>query len=299
MSYKVNFLDNQIVTADNMNSIAEALGDGTLAFNDDMTYGVDDLNAISGNLIHKGVSWGCGLSVVDGNVIIGAGVLFMEDGKRVEIDSDGILLPYVSGEKCYVWFRHDTVMGFVAPQCTVTEPAGDDYVVLGEVTASGTISGYAERAVMKNSHLGLNFYEEHTLDLAMNVSDTTEVLINEILLEKVGCRFLIVVSDEAKNSYRYNCFNGYVNLETGKSFGIHKTTPSTVSTFDWGVAYSSESEGKLQVGFGGVSGSIYKIYLRFSLDSDNVLRIYRTSMRSSVSDGYNLLSRQQVKLILC
>ena len=104
MSYQVNFLDNQMVTAEALNSLQEELGGNVGDFQDDMVYGVDALNQISGSLIQKGVSRGCHLSASDGKVTIGPGVLFMEDGKRVEIDDDGITLDYTVGIKHYIWF---------------------------------------------------------------------------------------------------------------------------------------------------------------------------------------------------
>ena len=299
MSYKVNFLDNQTITSEALNSITESLGGGALAFVDEMEYGVDDLNAISGSLIGKGVSWGCDLSIDNDQVKIGAGVLFMGDGKRVEIDAEGVLLPYAFGEKNYIWFYHDRSMDFVAPRCTTTEPAGDDYVILGEITEKGSVVGHAELAVMKHSHLGLNHYEEHPFTLIMGSTAGEETQIGEFQLEQVGSRFLIVVTDEAGSTLRSNLFSGYVDLTTGKSFGAHVTTPGKSSITDWGFTYGTEIEGKLQVGFTGLQGTIYKNFLRFSLGSDNILRIYRSSARLGISDGYNLPYSQKIRIIVC
>ncbi|MBE7041641.1 MAG: hypothetical protein E7400_06720 [Ruminococcaceae bacterium] len=299
MSYKVNFLDNQSVTAEALNSALEALGEGVLAFSDDMTYGVDDLNAISESLIGKGVSRGCDLSVSDEGVLIGPGVLFMADGKRVEINSDGVLLSYTVGKKHYVWFSHDKEIGFVAPRCTVSEPAGEDYVVLGTVEANGTISGHTDLAVMKNSHLGLNYCEEHTSAVLMWGAASEEELVKEIQPENVGVRYAIVITDQETGSSRRNLFCGYVDLKTGKSFGVHETTPGSVSTLDWGVSYGSETEGKLQIGFGSDVGIVYNVYLRFELGSDNIIRIYRSSERARATDGYNLPEYQRLRIILC
>lgn len=299
MSYKINFLDNQTVSAEDINRVSETLGSGVLAFSDDMTYGVDDLNAITENLVSKGVSRGCGLSVSDEGVFISQGVLFMGDGKRVEIDADGILLTYAVGEKNYVWFSNDREIGFVAPKCTVSEPVGDDYVVLGTVEADGSISGRADLAVMKNSHLGLNFCEEHASAVLMWGTASEETLVEEIKPENVGVRYAIVITDQETGSLRRNLFCGYVDLKTGKSFGVHQTTPGSVSTLEWGVSYGSETEGKLQIGFGSDVGIVYNIYLRFELGSDNVIRVYRSSERARATDGYNLPEYQRLRIILC
>lgn len=299
MSYKVNFLDNQVITAENINSISETLGGGALSFQNETTYGVDALNAISGSLVQKGVSWGCELSAADGKVYISAGMLFMGDGKRVDIDEEGIELDYIPGELNYVWFYRDVAMEFVVPRCTTTEPVGEDYVVLGTITDKGLVTGHAELAVMKNSHLGLNFYEEFSLTIDLKSEDETEVLVGEYQPTQVGGRFLIVVSNESKENYRHNLFTGYVNLQSGQSYGVQATTPGKVSNLDWGVAYGSDADGKLQVSFGNCGGIVYKFYLRFALDSDNILRVYKSGKLAQVSDGDNLPYYQKLTLILC
>lgn len=299
MSYKVSFLDNQNVTAEDINSISETLGSGALSFCNEATYGVDSLNAISGSLIQKGVSWGCALSVGDGKVYIDAGVLFMGDGKRVEIDEEGIELEYTPGTWNYVWFYRDVVMDFVMPRCTTTEPDGEDFVVLGNVTDKGLISGKPELAVMKNSHLGLNFSEEFSLNIVLDVDGEAEKLVGEFHPKQVGGKFLIVVANVKKEGRRHNLFTGYVNLQSGQSYGVHATTPGKVSDFNWGVAYGSNTEGKLQVGFGYCDKKTYIFLLRFSLDSDNVLRVYKIGAPAGGVDGYDLPYDESFTLILC
>ena len=118
MSYQVNFLDNQNITAEGLNAVSESLGGVSPDFQNGTVYGVDALNRITESLVQKGVSVGCGLSVADSQVLIGTGVLFMSDGKRVEIDAEGILLPFALGVHHYVWFYQDTALGLVVPKCT-------------------------------------------------------------------------------------------------------------------------------------------------------------------------------------
>ena len=121
----------------------------------------------------------------------------------------------------------------------------------------------------------------------------------EIVPQKVGLSHLIAITDEERTGYRHNLFAGYVDFATGRSFGIHKTTPGSVSSLDWGVSYGSETEGKVQIGYGSDRGVVYNVYLRFSQDSDNVIRVYRSSERARVTDGYNLPEYQNLRVILC
>ena len=65
MGFKVNFTDNQDISAQELNTIASDI-DSTgerVSFSDDILYGVDDLNAITKSLITKGVSTGCTVTV--------------------------------------------------------------------------------------------------------------------------------------------------------------------------------------------------------------------------------------------
>ena len=78
----------------------------------------------------------------------------------MEIDAAGITLPFIFGKQNYVWFYHDTVTGFVVPRCTVEEPSGEDYILLGTVTTEGKIAGKPHRALMKNALLNMNGFEQ-------------------------------------------------------------------------------------------------------------------------------------------
>lgn len=299
MGYAINFVDNQMVGADEVNSIASELGGASGTFENGVTYGVNELNRISESLITKGVSYGCGLSLLEGQVLIGAGVLFMGDGKRVEIDAEGILLPYEEGVYNYVWFRRDTLLDIVLPMCTTEEPSGEDFVKLGEINTLGKLTGYADKATMKNSYLSLNHVEEHKVYVEFKQTDGEE-LVFEIAPEKVGCHFAIVSSETTVGiSKRNNYFCGYVDLLTGKSFGVAETIPAKESTFNWGMRYTEEYGGKLLMGYANVSGMHYKIFLRFSLDSDNVLRAYRISEKTGKNDAHSLPPGQDLIIRLC
>lgn len=300
MGYVINFVDNQVVTAENLNNISRELGSDSANFEEGVVYGVDSLNQISESLITRGVSYGCLLSVSEGQILIGAGVLFMGDGKRIEIDAEGIMLPYEAGSKHYVWFNQDLLLGVISPQCTKTEPEGDDFVLLGEINESGIVSRGADRATMKNSYLSLNHIEEHVLTFKFNAGAEEEELIFEIQPERVGCRFAIISSENESERYRNNYFCGYVDLLTRKSFGIYQTTAeSSSSAYDWAIKFSEESSGILQTGFCSLSGRYYINQLRFSLDSDNVLRIYRSSQRTGRVSASGLPSSQTITVRLC
>ncbi len=300
MSYQVNFTDNQLVTAEALNAAAEELGGGVLAFQDDMTYGVEDLNAISGSLISKGVVHGCRLTIAEGQVKVNAGVLYMSDGKRVEIDDEGVLLAYEAGVKNYVWFYQDIALGLVAPRCTVTPPEGEDYVVLGEITESGVVSRGGDKALMKHSYLGLNRTEFHTITFVWNETNLDETLIAEIELDKVGYRFVIAYCDERiDEESQYHCFCGFADLTTGECYSV-LSTHYPGSKLNWGSAMANNNEGKLHISyFDATTWNYCRAYLRFELGEDNVLRAYRSGMKVGTGRTTPTPNIITIKLKLC
>lgn len=180
MGYKVNFTENQSISADDLNAIAADFSDEGTSFSDGVLYGVSDLNAISKAIITKGVSDGCDVKLkTSTTVFISQGTAFFGDGKKMEIDSSGITLARAStSEKNYVWLSNDDVTGVVSAKCTTTAPTGDS-VKLAEISTGGTVTKTKDLALMKNSSLLPNLYAE-PITFSLNPSTNTEYLQKEI-----------------------------------------------------------------------------------------------------------------------
>ena len=300
MGYLVNFMENQSISARDINDISTSLGGVSTEFEDGKLYGVTDLNQISCSLIGKGVGSGCELFLQEEGVLIGQGELFMSDGKRVAIDEEGILLPVVQGVTNYVWFEQDPVLGTLTPKCTQEEPGGEDFVRLGEITPGGEIAGKSDRAVMKNSHLGLNHMEEYSFTYRFNPGETGEALVFEAEPEQVGCRFAIITAEkDSTETIKSNHFCGYVDLLTGKSFGISSTTPSKTYDKNWAYISQSEESGSVYTGYTSRDRKDYYNVLRISLGTDNVLRVYMRSISASTSGTESLPYSQTITIKLC
>ena len=307
MGYKVNFVDNEKVTGSYLSQLNEELGGGVASFSDDMTYGVDDLNDISEEIIGKGVTRGCALSVVEGTegaadqVCIGAGNLFMSDGRRVEIDSDGVLLDFTAGAVNYVWFYHDTVTGFAAPRCTTTAPTGDHYVMLGQITAGGTAVSRPEVARMKNTFLGTNKTESVTKSFIWGKSQgTDEALLWEISLSGSGYNSAVVSSGGylTDSGQLYNAFCGFVDFGTKQAYTILETLQYGSGNTAYGHRLSS-SEGKILAAYTAGGGRREcNVYLRCVLGSDKVLRVYRSAYETG-SSGYDSMHAIDITIRLC
>lgn len=300
MSYTVSFMDNEPVTAEFLNSAAAELGGGVLAFEDGGNYGVEHLNDISGALITKGVSRGCGLDAHEGQVTIGAGVLYLSDGRRITIDDAGVTMDFVSGQKNYVWFGFDSVSGFVSPRCTIEEPAADDVVVIGSVTETGEVVSKPDRAVMKHPFLALHNTENYEKPFSWDF-DREEKLLWEIDVADVGYRHLLVHSEGyQQGDYTANAFCGFLDLETRSAFSV----------LDYYMYADNEQEAKVYASDSGEmivsctaytptkpssQSQYYFIYLRFELGTDNVLRVYQR-VEGCGSVGY--VKAKEVNLVL-
>ena len=137
--FSVNFLSNQYVTDEDINNIGYNLSNTVYtSFTNDTVYGVDELNAITGHLMNKGVKRNfkneCSLNLTDGNVHINSGLAFFECGAVMIIDDEGIDVALEeSTETQYVYLFFNSTINVGGARCTVEYPSGD-FVMLGSVT---------------------------------------------------------------------------------------------------------------------------------------------------------------------
>lgn len=297
MAYTVNFLDNELVTAEYLNQVTEDLGGQALQFSNEMTYGVDELNGIAQSLVTKGVSKGCSLSINSGKVHIAEGILYMQGGRKVMVDEEGVTLDLPENKEGYVWFEHDVLTGFVFPRCTEEAPFGEDYVQLGRITTEGQVVGRPDRAVMKNPFLGLHgseifvkhFFWDGTLE---------EKLLWELELEDIGYGHVSVWTEGSEMSgYVFNACCGFVNLESGLAFST-VSTMANLADVDRGFKYRSDN-GEILAGYPvntSAGNRHHFVYLRFEMGDDGVLRVYQRAQ--SAQAGYNTTPAVELHIIV-
>ncbi len=302
MGYQVNFMDNTAVYAKDLNGIAEELGGKASAFEDGVLYGVDELNQISKELISKGVSRGCELMVdqivenAESYVKIGEGVLYLSDGKRVEVDAEGILLPFMVGTVYYVWFSRDVISGLVTPCCTTEAPEGD-YVLLGRITAEGVPVSKPEMAIMKNGFLGRNKTETFSFTL-VGGGTAEEKLLCEFTPEQTGYNRIVLYSP-GDNGWQTFC--GVVEIETKEAFSVFCRYTADTGWTNGRCGFSlTNDEGCILAGIESCIGAQnwHYLYLRPVIEADGVLRIYRKLVQTLMGGTSNAMART-VTVILC
>ena len=166
--FKVNFMANQTVTAEDINAIGYNLANTVYTtFADGTTYGVDELNEITAHIMNKGVLAGkgneCSVNAEGDMVHISDGIVFFESGAVMTIDSDGIDVNVESNTgKQYVYLFFNPDVNAAGARCTVAEPTGD-FVMLATVE-NGSITMDRKYATLKSDVYGANEVKTVTLN---------------------------------------------------------------------------------------------------------------------------------------
>ena len=94
MSITYSFTDNVSYGTEDINAIAKDLtGAGVAPFPTQDTYSTSDLNALTEALVSSGVSLGgCLCEKTDNVVTVSQGIIFFENGVRMNVDSEGYVL---------------------------------------------------------------------------------------------------------------------------------------------------------------------------------------------------------------
>lgn len=157
MGYNYSFRENQSYNAADLNGVSGDFNSvvGT-DFKDGVAYGVDQLNLIRADMVSAGIAKGvgsmCSCSNDGSKIKIGSGKVFFENGIRLEIDADGITVPYTLGTAGTVWLEYMQALGDVALRFTQTAPSGM-FVKIAEVSTSGVVTDARQYCYMKNETL--------------------------------------------------------------------------------------------------------------------------------------------------
>lgn len=137
------FLDNQVVTAADMNNIAIDLGSADFnAFNEQTPTAVSLLNNITADLVTPGIllKWNnCLVTVENSKIYVDTGVIVFNNGSKKRIESKQYLGEFTAEKNIYaINDIANNVISLVSSESLPEE--GSDYILLGTVSADGVVT---------------------------------------------------------------------------------------------------------------------------------------------------------------
>lgn len=131
------FLDNQIVTAADMNNIAIDLGYSDYSHFPETPpqSAVSALNQITSDLVSKGVlilGNKCNVTASGGTAYVDTGVIVFDSGAKKRIEAVQSL-SLTAGSINYIYAINDTVNNTIELVCSTEEPSTGDFVMLAKI----------------------------------------------------------------------------------------------------------------------------------------------------------------------
>ena len=185
MGKKVYFLDSVMQSdgsydntygVDDVNAIVcNLVGTGVAPFPSGDTYDVSELNSLTSALVAEGTSLdGLKVSFSDNKIHIAQGIGYFENGATIVVDADGEELDYNVAEILYVYAEYNQALntcGFYASENEPKQDTGIYTLMLGTITADGTVEDKRTFAQSKIATLGRNVMENHII---LDLSGTAE-----------------------------------------------------------------------------------------------------------------------------
>ncbi len=142
MSFIYDFADNISVSAENLNSIADGIGEGTIVsknFDTNVPYAINKLNSIRSDILNPGVISGMECTCAGGTVSVPKGVAVFKNGMRLEITATETF-PLISGGSTYVYLYASESFNCAMPVITDSEKTSDAYISLAVIDQYGNLS---------------------------------------------------------------------------------------------------------------------------------------------------------------
>ena len=158
------FLDNQEVTAEDLNNIAIDLGYPDYSHFPEETppSAVSALNQITADLVSAGVLLTgnrCAVTYSNGNIYVDTGIIVFESGakKRIETMQQ---LQALEGTSC-IYALNNTVENTISLVCSNEFPVEGDFVKLASITG-GVVTDTRKYSIAKVDLPTMNYFEENT-----------------------------------------------------------------------------------------------------------------------------------------
>lgn len=215
------FEDNAVVTAEDLNNIADDLGDTTFSAFSEEKFGVDKLNQITADLVSKGIlNTGnkCEAIIADGKVYIQSGVIVFESGAKIRIE-EPVIVDAVNGS--YIYAVNNLLTGKASIEVGESFPTEGDFVSIAQVNDAGEIVDLREMSVAKvtlSAELQNNYAEQTAHINSYDGKD--EYLIVECIVVPVlpQCRYIRLKGFEDYSRNDTNC--RFYNIELLEDYQV-------------------------------------------------------------------------------
>lgn len=167
MSYKYSFQDNETYGVDDVNRITGRLMTaGIPVFQEGSSYTASDFNALTEQIAEAGIvndGNSCKVSKGTGNqLVIQSGEAIFSDGSAISIDNSHTLTA-ISGSLNYVYFKKDIILGTAYPTVSTTAPTSADIPLAEYNPSTGALNDKRVYSVSKINSFGSNTYNEKVL----------------------------------------------------------------------------------------------------------------------------------------
>ena len=142
-----DFLDNQEITAEDLNNIAIDLGSADFShFQNGVPTAVSELNRITADLVSPGVLLKdnrCAVGVVDNKITVDTGVIVFNNGAKKRI-TEMQTLDLIEGTTNYVYAMNDVENNIIKLENSSVKPVDGDYILLARISTTLEVSEAAE-----------------------------------------------------------------------------------------------------------------------------------------------------------
>ena len=163
MGIKYSFIDSTVYGTDDINDITRSLtGAGVAPFVSKDSYNATDLNVLTSALVESGVQLdGCKCTVynagtADMMITVVQGIIFFQSGVRLEVDEQGHTITALPNTAGYVYAHYSTSLQKADIVFDAELPRDGEYVLLAEVSESGSLTDRRNFARSKVATMGNN-----------------------------------------------------------------------------------------------------------------------------------------------
>ncbi len=246
MAITYSFVDNQTYGAEDINEITKNLvGSGVAPFPTKESYLLSELNYLTEALVESGTSLnGCKCSI-SGNVItVDTGIMYFDSGVRLTVDDEKYSLSVPINTAGYIFGYYSPAEQLAGINFATELPRTGEYVLLAELSADGKITDRRTIARSKIASLGANV----TVDTQFNMLEEPIVLSKDIY-----DRYTIIVAeltdvDLSKFNYAFIKWEyvstneyyqaGIFDLKTGQFFLVlYKNDTGAIQTATMDTKY--------------------------------------------------------------